>query len=137
MTFTLFEHTADVGIHVEAKDLNVLFADAASGLFAIIVEIQSEKTSMRTISIGLEGHRLDYLLLDWLSELLMQFELQKLVLSGFEIKLDGLVLAGKANAEPLDHSRHRLLHEVKAITYHGLNVTQTKNGWSADVIVDI
>ena len=28
-------------------------------------------------------------------------------------------------------------HEVKAITYHGLQVEQTADGWLAEVIVDI
>ena len=33
--------------------------------------------------------------------------------------------------------RHRLLHEVKAITYHGLRVEPAAGGWLAEVIVDI
>jgi SHS2 domain-containing protein len=28
-------------------------------------------------------------------------------------------------------------HEVKAITYHGLRVEQSSDGWMAEVIVDI
>jgi SHS2 domain-containing protein len=30
-----------------------------------------------------------------------------------------------------------LSHEVKAITYHGLKVEQTPEGWLAELIVDI
>ncbi|MHC4966372.1 MAG: archease [Planctomycetota bacterium] len=30
-----------------------------------------------------------------------------------------------------------MLHEVKAITYHGLKLEQTAAGWQAEVIVDI
>ena len=44
---------------------------------------------------------------------------------------------GKAWGEPLDRDRHELSHEVKAITYHGLKVEQTPEGWLAEVIVDI
>ena len=33
-----FEHTADLGLRVRAPDLNALFADAAEGLTAAIVE---------------------------------------------------------------------------------------------------
>ena len=40
-------------------------------------------------------------------------------------------------AVPLDPKRHRLLHEIKAITYHGLKVERTARGWQAEVIVDI
>ena len=34
-------------------------------------------------------------------------------------------------------TRHSLEHEVKAITYHGLRVERTEDGWLAEVIVDI
>ncbi len=46
-------------------------------------------------------------------------------------------LTGVAWGEPLDHTRHELAHEVKAITYHGLRVERTADGWLAEVIVDI
>jgi SHS2 domain-containing protein len=46
-------------------------------------------------------------------------------------------LTGKAWGEPLDRGRHELGHEIKAITYHGLKVEQTPDGWLAEVIVDI
>jgi SHS2 domain-containing protein len=37
----------------------------------------------------------------------------------------------------MDASRHRMEHEVKAITYHGLRLEQTAGGWFAEIIVDI
>jgi SHS2 domain-containing protein len=38
----------------------------------------------------------------------------------------------------MDPSRHTMDHEVKAITYHGLQVQQSADGtWEAEVIVDI
>ncbi len=46
-------------------------------------------------------------------------------------------LEAAAWGEPMDPSRHELNHEVKAITYHGLKVEQTADGWLAEVIVDI
>ena len=39
--------------------------------------------------------------------------------------------------QPLDPARHSLGNEVKAITYHGLRVEPTADGWLAEVIVDI
>ena len=55
----------------------------------------------------------------------------------FEIQFGESDLKVKATGEAIDVSRHRLAHEVKAITYHGLNVSKTADGWSAEVIVDI
>lgn len=137
MAFRLFEHTADIGIHIESENLELLFADAARALFTIIVENLDEVVATRTIEIELNGDQPDFLLVDWLSELLMKFELKKLVLSQFLVKYDGLNFIGKATGESIDFSRHRLVHEIKAITYHGLSVSHVEHGWSADVIVDI
>jgi SHS2 domain-containing protein len=53
------------------------------------------------------------------------------------VKVDEQGLKAKARGEPLDRERHELSHEVKAITYHQLEVKQTDQGWQARVIVDI
>ena len=55
----------------------------------------------------------------------------------FEVQVDANGLKGAALGEPLERTRHTLLHEVKAITYHGLRVDQSSDGWIAEVIVDI
>ena len=75
--------------------------------------------------------------MDWLCELLMTFELSGLLLSEFSVRVDGQGLTASVRGEPLDHARHRLEHEVKAITYHGLQVERTDDGWMAEVIVDV
>lgn len=36
--FESFEHTADLGLHVRAANVNDLFAEAGRGLFSVIVE---------------------------------------------------------------------------------------------------
>ncbi|MHC4142845.1 MAG: archease, partial [Planctomycetota bacterium] len=78
-----------------------------------------------------------YLLFDWLHELLVAFETRRLVLSEFRVRVSDTGLAAEVRGEGLDPDRHRLLHEVKAITYHGLKLEQTAAGWQAEVIVDI
>ncbi len=130
-----FEHTADLGLRVVADDLERLFEDAARGLMAMVVEetpIEGEPVEIR-----IEGRRHDWLLFDWLSELLFRIDSRGERLGNFAVRLDERGLTGRAVAEPLDADRHRLLHEVKAITYHGLSVEQTDEGWRAEVIVDI
>ena len=65
------------------------------------------------------------------------FDAEHLVLGRFEVHVNGHSLSGTAWGEPLDPARHVLSHEVKAITYHGLRVEPTADGWLAEVIVDI
>jgi len=135
--FELFEHTADLGLRVEAADEETLFADAARGLFAMIVEELHPGPDERPQEFRIDAERRDLLLLDWLSELLYTFETGRLLLRDFRVVLGPLGLVATAQAQPLDFARHRLLREVKAITYHGLRVERTDAGWLAEVIVDI
>jgi SHS2 domain-containing protein len=135
--YRTFEHTADLGLVVEAADLNALFAEAGRGFLSILVE--NPKTVRPTCEANLEikGAELDYLLFDWLNELLFHFERDHLLLSEFDVTVGELGLKAKARGEVLDCQRHELSHEVKAITYHQLEVKQADNGWQARVIVDI
>ena len=76
-------------------------------------------------------------LFDWLKTLLYHFDAEHLLFSRFEVQVRPDGLTGAAWGETLDRERHELGHEVKAVTYHGLKVEQTPNGWLAEVIVDI
>ena len=133
-----FEHTADLGLRVTARDLGRLFRDAGEGLFAMIVERIPEGDPAERLEFRVEGRRLDWLLFDWLNELLYVFESRRLVLSRFEVEVDEDGLSATARAHPFDPRRQLATHEVKAITYHRLRVERVdEGGWIAEVIVDI
>jgi len=135
--YETFSHTADLGLKVRAADLNQLFADAAAGLFSILVaDIPSDPAATkRHLEVG--ASQLDLLLRDWLGELLYVFEAERVLLRDFDVEVGQHELAATAWAQPFDPARHRPLREVKAITYHGLKVEPVATGWIAEVIVDI
>jgi SHS2 domain-containing protein len=132
-----FDHTADLGLRIRSPDLATLFVEAAQALFSAIVEDLGTVEPKERVDIHLtEDDRL-YLLFDWLNELLYRFDTEHWLFGRFEVRLTNGNFKGTAWGEPLDRSRHQLSHEVKAITYHGLRVEQTSEGWLAEVIVDI
>jgi SHS2 domain-containing protein len=135
--YETFEHTADLGLRVRTADLDTLFREAAEALFSTIVEDLGTVVAKQQVNVSLAGGDLDYLLFDWLRTLLYHFDAEHLLCGRFDVRvgLDGL--EATAWGEPLDRSRHELGHEVKAITYHGLRVEQTADGWLAEVIVDL
>jgi SHS2 domain-containing protein len=135
--YETFDHTADLGIRVRAPDLDTLFIEAGRALFAVIVEDLDTVEPRQQACFQLRGDDRELLLFDWLKEMLYEFDSQHLLFSRFQVHVDDAGLNGTAWGEPLDRSRHALLHEVKAITYHGLTVEQTDQGWLAEVIVDI
>ncbi len=135
--YTIFPHTADAGLRVEAADKETLFAEAGCALFSLVVTNLDEVQVNTKRTITVDGDDLEYLFFDWLSELLFTFERERLVFNQFAVSFHAGGVRGIASGEPVDHERHQLEHEIKAITYHGLKVQQTEQGWIAEVIVDI
>ena len=135
--YETFEHTADLGLRVRAADLQSLFAEAARGLFSIIVADLDAVRPLETVSLHVEGETSELLLFDWLNELLYIYETRRLLLAEFDIRLGPTGLTATARGEPIDPSRHTLDHEVKAITYHALKLERDADGWLAEVILDI
>jgi SHS2 domain-containing protein len=132
-----FEHTADLGLRIRAATLDELFAEAAEALFSVIVEDLPSVAPTRCVEVALPADDREYLLFDWLKALLYHFDAEHLLFSRFEVHVVDDGLKASAWGEPLDRTRHELCHEVKAITYHGLRVEPTADGWLAEVIVDI
>jgi SHS2 domain-containing protein len=139
--FETFDHTADLGLRVDAESLNDLFAEAAVGLASLIVADISDVESSQQRTIDVSSPDLEYLYFDWLSELLYLFESDGWLTAHASVQVSGNSLRGVVQGETFCETRHRRSHEVKAITYHGLSVLlQERDGeqvWSAEVIVDI
>lgn len=135
--YETFDHTADLGLRIRAADLNTLFQEAAEAMFATIVDDLTTVNQIERIEVSIDGTDREYLLFDWLRELLYRFDAEHRLLSKFVVRVTPEGLTATAWGEFVDPERHVLAHEVKAITYHGLKVEQTADGWLAEVIVDI
>lgn len=135
--YETFEHTADLGLRVTAESREQLFEDAARGLFSVMVTNLDAIHPVVERTYEVQGHENDYLLFDWLNELLYTFESERLLLADFAVSFEEGSLLGTARGELMDLTRHQMEHEVKAITYHELRVEQLDEAWLAKVIVDI
>ena len=135
--YEFFEHTADIGIRVRAATLEQLLAEAARGMFSLMVANLDAVQPVQEISLAVAAAEPDDLLRDWLSALLFSFDTRRIVLAEFHVQLHAGGLVATACGEPLDADRHQLAMEVKAVTYHGLKVCREGDGWLAEVILDI
>ena len=140
--YEIFEHTADLGIRVRAGSLCELFADAARGLFSVMVTNLDAVQLVEEVVFQFHGDSIEDLLHDWLAELLYTFHGRRLVLAEFDVQVEKKTdrifsLTATARGEPIDPSRHEIDDEVKAITWHALKVEQNAEGWLAEVIVDV
>lgn len=135
--YETFDHTADIGLRILTPELPSLFVEAGQALFSMIVPDLDSVAGQQTVEVEVAGNQLDYLLFDWLNELLYLFESRQLLLSQFDVQMTDGGLRAQCRGETMDPDRHRLEHEVKAITYHGLKLQRQDDGYLAEVIVDI
>jgi len=94
--YETFDHTADLGLRIRAAELDSLFSEAAKALFATIVEDLSTVQPRQQIDLEIPGDERDFLLFDWLKELLYRFDSEHMLFSRFEVHVDASGLKGTA-----------------------------------------
>ena len=136
--FTLFEHTADVGVRAWGASEEAVFEEAAKGMFSLVCDPQSVG-SLETLLVEVEAPASDHelLLVAWLNELLYLFEARRVLFSGFRVlELGESTVRAEVAGEPLG-PHHRVCGGVKAATYHGLKLARSDDGWEGEVILDV
>jgi len=135
--YELIDHTADIGIKVRGKSVGELFENAAYAMFDLIADLDRVK-KREVLEVEIEGEGMDELLADWLRELLYKFNGERHLFKDFKIEeIDQKSLKARVRGEKLDLSRHSLKMEIKAVTYYGLEIKRTSEGWQAQVIFDV
>ena len=132
-----FPHTADIGVHVYGGTLKELFSNAAFSMFDIIADLEGLKEPV-SMDIKLTAPNSDELLVAWLDELLYNFYTKSIIFARFEIEeLSDTAIKAKVFGRSVGDNRNRLKTEIKAITYSGLAIKKSKEGFQVDIIFDV
>jgi SHS2 domain-containing protein len=133
--YEFIEHTADIGVKAYGKNLSEAFKNAAVAMFDIITD-KSKIDIVGEYEIHLDSPDLEQLLVDWLSELLFLNSANNLVFSDFKVRVEKNHLSAKIFGEEYDNSKHNKGTEIKAVTYHMLEVNN-KKPYFVKVLFDI
>jgi len=132
------EHTAEAGIIARGATLAEAFANAAEGMYALMLELDGvEEREQR--ELALEDENLEALLVDWLLELLFLTETEGLVFRRFAVdELSERRLRARAWGERFDPEHHRSHNVmVKAVTHYLLEIGREDGGYRVQVLFDI
>lgn len=133
--YEYFEHTADIGIRAWGATLDEAFGQAAIGLVANMVDLSQAKP-VGEVRIDLEAENVERLLFHFLDEVLDIFYARMWVFTDARVHLEGDTrLSASLLGEAYEAERHGHVHEIKAMTYHGLQVQRSPP--EIKVIVDI
>ncbi|NIM92455.1 MAG: archease [Anaerolineales bacterium] len=126
-------HTADIAIRVQGEDLGDILRNAASGMLDLM-EFPPGEPSGEVLQLEIDALDEEDLLVAWLQEILYVLETRGIGLGRMEIHvLDEWRL--KAQLEALGEMKPS--KEIKAVTYHGLEIKEIDGKLEATVVFDV
>ena len=137
MRYKIIDHTADFGIHVFGSDAKALFTNATVAMFDLITDMGSLK-GLEHIDLKIIGEDWADLMVNWLRETLFLWNGRELLVkTAFIESLTQQNLSAKVAFESYAPERHVIKTEIKAVTYHQIQVYSSRSGWEAKIIFDI
>lgn len=140
--YEILEHTADLKIKVFGRTKEELFLNALLGMRDCL-KAETKKPEEKTIrQIEIKSNDLPSLLVDFLSEALYHVQVNKETYN--DIKFinfaDPSADSGQAEleAELIGQKVESFGEDIKAVTYHGLDIRQKEDGtWEAIILFDV
>ena len=139
--FHEIEHTADTGIMATGSSLEELFANAAFGMLSIIYH-EFPRQAYGSQTVELQESNLVELLVRWLSEInfmllvhhflpvhILQLQVQEI---NQNYNLQAVIAGGEST-----HQQEAIRTEIKAVTYHQLELDRNEEGYRVRIIFDI
>jgi SHS2 domain-containing protein len=142
-TYEAFDHTADVGLDVRGEDLADVLATAADAVFDQMLQDRPEQVgASETIDVRCDADLApdpSEVVVAWLQELLYRFETDRLVPMRIDVdEATGEGVRARVAFGRFDPDRHGTRLEIKAVTYHGLEVGEARDGsWRARFVLDV
>lgn len=135
------DHTADIALQVTGKDLEDLFRTASKGWRQLVTGGRIFNPKQRK-TLRLQCESLEELLVECLSELNYLF-MGKQWLFGEYHKLQILQedsifkLLAVLQGESLKDSEYQIETEIKAVTFHQLQIRKNQEGYKTTIVFDI
>ena len=137
MPYQTIDHTADIGIAVQADNVETLFTEAARALSELIFGKRAFAAT-ETVTLAVKGSDWPDLMINWLRELLFLWNGENKITGPVTIQrieqftVEATVPVDNTPCDPRD-----IFNEIKAVTYHAIEVEQKDGGWQARIIFDI
>jgi SHS2 domain-containing protein len=131
------DHTADIAILIRGEDLPSLLSEAAKALYATIGQLEAGSVHVEQ-DIAIEAPDSETLLHDWMAELLFRLEVHGEWFVEFHFsECSATRLAAQVKGTVIDPDASQFDREVKAVTFHDLQVNEVGGEIIGRVILDI
>ena len=129
--FEELEHTADWELRVWAPDLSVLLGTAARGMYHLMGVVSGD--FLGEIQMDVSGFDEETILVTYLSELLLLGEEEGLMLGDYFPMVEGFRVQANVPVFAIVSQEK----EIKAVTYHRMQVKQVSLGMETTIVFDV
>jgi SHS2 domain-containing protein len=139
--YKLLPHMSDAYLEVHAPTLSAVFEEAAFAMFDVMTDPNAVNPEFAD-RFEVVAHDRVSLLHDWLGQVLLEFGLDGKVYSKFHVERieeeSGKArLVGEAQGGIFERGRHPAKVEIKAVTYHRMEVVAAQNEYVVRYILDL
>ena len=138
--FTILDTHASADFVFEATGRTIpdLFKACALACFSAMTDLNLVESKLEQI-IEINADELNDLLYGFISELIYIKDVQHVFLSEFEIEIssDSRNLRATLRGEPIEYDKHLIKTDVKAATYHDLDIARVSDGYKTKMILDL
>ncbi|MDH4127864.1 MAG: archease [Spirochaetota bacterium] len=135
--YRFLDHTGDAAVEVFGTTLEELFENSAEAFTSLLTDLSKVKNKT-TKNITVEGNDNDQLLLNLLSELIFHYDVNRFLC--FKANITNITsnkLTATLEGEILDESKHEIYTEIKAVTYHELNIHKEGKMYKTKIVFDL
>jgi len=133
--FREVDHTADWAIEVWAPDLEGLLEQSAAGIYEMSgLEFGSELHVSRTFAFEFEDR--ETLLVQFLSELNYLLQTEHIAFHEFDVTIPE-ERGGPVSVSAVGDPVAGIDKEIKAVTWYGLDIRETEDGYHGQVTFDV
>ncbi len=138
--FRYLDHVTDAIIEAYGSSLDEAFENSAKGLVNTMIDLE-QITPDQEYEIVAKGYDVKSLLYDWLEKVMLGLLIDNMALSDFKVKISenngNYFLKGIAKGEVLDLKKHHYKMEIKAVTYHEMEIKQTEDLITTRFLLDL
>lgn len=135
--YIFLNHTADLAIMVRGTDLTDLFENAGRSLVHLMLD-RPLPLAGSSLKISLSAQDLEDLMVRWLGEILYLLEGEHRIVTSVEVSfINRSKIKASVRTVPFDSRLHKIRREIKAVTYHQIQVAPKGDHWEARVILDV
>ena len=131
--YKIIRRSSELNIRLSGDSRTQILADAGFALFDLLVDLSSVETR-ESITLEVEGVDNDDLMVNWMRELLYEYETSGYALKEFDIQEAGeFAVRVEARGEKFDPDRHEEREAIGAVAERVSHLGQMGSLWTAQV----